>query len=272
MAGLLLIPKEGKLKKYIIQWTKIIAGSIALCVLYGCMEQEPSIAQGNEVQPQVAYPANSHTSKTKTTKPRVSSSSRAVPNKVTPRIAPAIRQKDMSQQNAEDTLGSKDTPYTQNILEEISGEQNNEEVEEDGRAYRAVITYKPGTKIKHGKETLYYLDGGVAQIAFYVDGKKEGLYQIFSQKGVLIYEAHYSAGVLHGLCRLFDITNGNLKSEMNFVDGLQDGEMKIYDTSGLPWHSLQYKDGKKEGIAKEFDEQGKVIREVMYRDDKEIKQ
>ncbi|WP_369699040.1 toxin-antitoxin system YwqK family antitoxin, partial [uncultured Helicobacter sp.] len=67
-------------------------------------------------------------------------------------------------------------------------------------------------------------------------------------------------------------TNGNLKSEMNFVDGLQDGEMKIYDTSGLPWHSLQYKDGKKEGIAKEFDEQGKVIREVMYRDDKEIKQ
>ena len=138
------------------------------------------------------------------------------------------------------------------------------------RTYQAVITYKPGTKIKHGKETLYYLDGALAQVAFYVDGKREGLYQIFSQRGVLIYEAYYNGGVLHGLCRLFDVKNGSLRSEMNFVYGTQEGEMKIYDTSGALWHSIEYKNGKKNGIAKEFDENGKIVREVIYRDDIEI--
>ncbi len=36
-------------------------------------------------------------------------------------------------------------------------------------------------------------------------------------------------------------------------------------------YQLQYKQGKKEGIAKELDSNGKVVREVRYVNDKEIK-
>ena len=70
--------------------------------------------------------------------------------------------------------------------------------------------------------------------------------------------------------RLICVKNGSLRSEMNFVYGTQEGEMKIYDTSGALWHSIEYKNGKKNGIAKEFDENGKIVREVIYRDDIEI--
>ena len=162
--------------------------------------------------------------------------------------------------------------YTQEMLENITGEEKNEQIQEDGRTYNAQITYKNGTKIKHGKEILYYLDGGVAQRAFYVDGKREGLFQMFSQKGVLIYEAHYRNGLLHGPCRLFDVASGKIKSEMNFAYGLQEGQMNIYDIkNGKLWHQLHYKQGKKEGRAVEFDESGKIVREVFYSQDMEIK-
>lgn len=172
--------------------------------------------------------------------------------------------------NPQDSQSTK--KYTQEMLENITGEERNEQVEEDGRTYNAHITYKNGTKIKHGKEILYYLDGGVAQRAFYIDGKKEGLFQMFSQKGVLIYEAYYRNGLLHGPCKLFDVASGKIKSEMNFAYGLQVGQMNIYDIkSGKLWHQLHYKQGKKDGKAVEFDESGKIVREVFYRDDIEIR-
>lgn len=162
--------------------------------------------------------------------------------------------------------------YTQEMLENITGQESKEQVQEDGRTYNAHITYKNGTKIKHGKEILYYLNGGVAQKAFYVDGKREGLFQMFSQKGVLIYEAYYRNGLLHGPCKLFDVTSGKIKSEMNFAYGLQEGQMNIYDVkNGKLWHQLYYKQGKKEGKAVEFDESGKIVREIFYRDDMEIR-
>lgn len=161
--------------------------------------------------------------------------------------------------------------YTQEMLENITGEEKNEQIEEDGHIYNAHITYKNRTTIKHGREILYYLNGEVAQRAFYVDGKREGLFQIFSQKGVLIYEAYYHNGLLHGPCKLFDVASGKLKSEMNFAYGLQVGQMNIYDIkNGKLWHQLHYKQGKKEGKAVEFDESNKIVREVFYHDDVEI--
>ena len=175
----------------------------------------------------------------------------------------------MTQNTTQSTIHNT---YTQEMLENITGEQSDEQVEENGHIYNVQITYKNGTKIKHGKEILYYLDGQIAQKVFYVEGKREGLFQIFSQKGVLIYEAYYHNGVLHGPCRLFDITSGKIKSEMNFAYGLQEGQMNIYDaTNGKLWHQLHYKQGKKEGRAVEFDESGRIVREVFYSQDMEIK-
>ena len=59
---------------------------------------------------------------------------------------------------------------------------------------------------------------------------------------------------------------------MNFAYGLQEGQMNIYDIkNGKLWHQLHYKQGKKEGKAVGFDESGKIVREVFYNQDMEIK-
>lgn len=182
---------------------------------------------------------------------------------------------------AQDTQSSEDSkasqtptqmPYSQQELESITGEHSQEEVIENGQIFKALITYKPGTKIKHGKEVLYYPNNAIAQNTFYVDGQKEGIVQIFTQKGVLIYEAIYLNDKLHGLCRMFDVRSGKLRSEMNFAHGVQDGVMNIYSTDGKLWHQLYYKAGKKEGMAKEFDKNGKVILERFYKNGNEILQ
>lgn len=60
--------------------------------------------------------------------------------------------------------------------------------------------------------------------------------------------------------------NGNLATELPV-----NGEAKIYYENGKIKESVPVKNGKREGIAREYDETGKVIKETLYRNDKEIK-
>ncbi len=258
-----------------LKWIYLIVVAVCAGGFYACAEQEPtppaqptqhtSAKSQNTKSPQKNLQNTPQkTSQANTQKSLIESKKQE--HKKTPDSTKALESSTKKTSKPADT----DSKYTQNMLENINGEQRKEEVEEDGHTYEAIITYKPDTKIKHGKETLYYLGGGVAQVAFYIDNKKEGLYQIFSQEGVLVYEAYYKNGLLHGLCRIFEVKSGKLKSEMNFANGAQEGEMRIYDTAGRLWHTLEYRGGKKNGTAKEFDDNGKVVREVLYSNDMEI--
>ena len=60
--------------------------------------------------------------------------------------------------------------------------------------------------------------------------------------------------------------NGNLATELP-----ANGEAKIYYENGKIKESVPVKNGKREGIAREYDETGKVIKETLYRNDKEMK-
>ena len=60
--------------------------------------------------------------------------------------------------------------------------------------------------------------------------------------------------------------NGNLATELP-----ANGEAKIYYENGKVKESIPIKNGKREGVGKEYDETGKVIKETLYRNDKEIK-
>lgn len=168
------------------------------------------------------------------------------------------------------TTPIESTPSFDTLTANLVGEIREEIVEEDDLTFQAHTSYKQGTNTKHGKETLYYLEGGIARIAFYNEGKLVGLYQMFSPKGVLVYEAYYQNGLLHGLCKIFDVQSGILKSEMNFAYGKQEGIMRIYQ-NGVIWYELHYHQGKKNGTAKTFNNQGKVIAEDLYNNDDLIK-
>ena len=49
------------------------------------------------------------------------------------------------------------------------------------------------------------------------------------------------------------------------------GEAKIYYENGKVKESIPIKNGKREGVGREYDEAGKVIKETLYRNDKEMK-
>lgn len=60
--------------------------------------------------------------------------------------------------------------------------------------------------------------------------------------------------------------NGNLAAELP-----ANGEAKTYYENGKVKESIPIKNGKREGVGREYDEAGKVIKETLYRDDKEMK-
>ena len=60
--------------------------------------------------------------------------------------------------------------------------------------------------------------------------------------------------------------NGNLAAELP-----ANGEAKIYYENGKVKESVQVKNGKREGIGREYDETGKIIKETLYKNDKEVK-
>ena len=60
--------------------------------------------------------------------------------------------------------------------------------------------------------------------------------------------------------------NGNLAAELP-----ANGEAKTYYENGKIKESVPVKNGNREGVGREYDETGKVIKETLYRNDKEIK-
>lgn len=232
--------------------------------MLGCVNKPESSSSQQTTQPQA------HKSQPKAIKKRPMQTAPKAPIDeplIHVQDEPALQPQEEDSQTSQEMSS---TSYSQQDLENITGDQSQEEVIKNGQTYQASITYKPGTKIKHGKEVLYHPNRTIAQILFYVDGQKEGRIQIFSQRGVLVYEAFYVNGKLHGICKMFDVKSGKLKTEMNFADNLQDGVMNIYNVHGKLWHQLIYKQGKKEGVAKEFDENGKVISQRFFKNDNEV--
>ena len=65
--------------------------------------------------------------------------------------------------------------------------------------------------------------------------------------------------------------NGNLAVEIPMKNGEVNGEAKNYYENGKIKEVYSFKNGKKEGIGKEYSETGEIIKEVLYKDDEEVK-
>ena len=65
--------------------------------------------------------------------------------------------------------------------------------------------------------------------------------------------------------------NGNLAFEIPMKNGAINGEVKIYYENGKIKEIIPVKNGKKEGIGREYNETGEIIKEILYKDDEEVK-
>ena len=65
--------------------------------------------------------------------------------------------------------------------------------------------------------------------------------------------------------------NGNLAFEIPMKNGAINGEVKIYYEIRKFKEIIPVKNGKREGIGREYSETGEIIKEVLYKDDEEVK-
>ncbi|MCQ2263675.1 MAG: hypothetical protein MJZ70_05270 [Bacteroidales bacterium] len=120
-------------------------------------------------------------------------------------------------------------------------------------------------------------------------GKKEGFWKKYDDKGVLLYEGTFNNGVPVGTFKYYH-ANGKLKSTTNFIQGthkvhtilfdqneklaaegdfvdqLKDGEWIYYSEKGTTIKTENYKIGKKHGDFKTFSAETGLLLEVCHYD------
>jgi|TARA_B110000240_G_scaffold174638_1_gene201240 antitoxin component YwqK of YwqJK toxin-antitoxin module len=82
----------------------------------------------------------------------------------------------------------------------------------------------------------------------------------FYENGQLRDEINYSNGEEDGLKRIY-YENGQLQFEVRFKNGKEDGPIKSYHQNGKIWFEGKYVNGEEDGISKEYNKNGGLIRE-----------
>ncbi|MFT3740052.1 MAG: toxin-antitoxin system YwqK family antitoxin [Breznakibacter sp.] len=107
-------------------------------------------------------------------------------------------------------------------------------------AVSAKEQYKMG--IKHGKSTIFYPNGRVAEEVTWADGKKEGLWLQFYESGKIKMESGNRNDNPHGPYKYY-FENG--KQEVNglYQDGLENGNWTFYKEDGKFDYELEFEKG-----------------------------
>lgn len=88
---------------------------------------------------------------------------------------------------------------------------------------------------------------------YYTDGSLKG-------------ECEFKDGVANGLCKMF-YEDGKIESEIYYIDGIQHGKATWYYPNGNIDTETNFINGKKEGISKEYYESGELKAEGNYKND-----
>jgi antitoxin component YwqK of YwqJK toxin-antitoxin module len=99
--------------------------------------------------------------------------------------------------------------------------------------------------VYNGPYEAYYEEGYIKQKGQYVNGVMEGVWTTYYKDfpGVVKEEVTFAGGVENGPFREYH-TNGKLLAEGNYKDEFEDGELKVYDTTGVLRKIYMYKDKK----------------------------
>lgn len=98
---------------------------------------------------------------------------------------------------------------------------------------------KKGTQLAHGAYVEYHPNGKLATKGQFADGLKVGTWTFYDEAG-------------------------NVRSTAEFKDGGWDGKRVMYFPNGKPQLVEEYRDGRKHGLVKELAEDGRVVSQVRY--------
>ncbi|MFH1074464.1 MAG: toxin-antitoxin system YwqK family antitoxin [Candidatus Firestonebacteria bacterium] len=143
-------------------------------------------------------------------------------------------------------------------------------------------------KIPDGAYKIYYKDGKTPRLEYTFKAGHKVAAKIFTEEGLLQYDAEYKNGLLDGKKTLYykDKTpmqiisyrkgkkngiyiayhqTGKIEYEENYREEVKQGKRKTYYASGAPESEETYKDDVLDGPWKKYWENGKVKGETFYK-------
>lgn len=120
-----------------------------------------------------------------------------------------------------------------------------------GEEYTDIYSYKNGEL--DGLNVVYYKND-IKEIGHWKDGKQNGLFQMYTEDGILIDSGTFKNGERDGLTEQFYNDTGKLRVSANYKNGVLDGEFKVYYPNGNLQGEVTYKNGEMNGEYKEYNE------------------
>lgn len=122
-----------------------------------------------------------------------------------------------------------------------------------------------GSKPK--ENVLYYKENGaVLRRYFTVKDKIEGAMTEYFSNGKIKIERNFKDGIQTGPTTAY-YPDGNLKEKQYYKNGALDGGDTLFYPDGKPQFIVQFKDGKKDGALQKWTEDGKLFFEALYQMD-----
>ena len=128
--------------------------------------------------------------------------------------------------------------------------------------YTDIYSYKNGEL--DGLNVVYYKNN-IKEIGHWKDGKQNGLFQMYTEDGILIDNANFKDGERDGVTEQFYNDTGKLRVSANYKNGVLEGEFKAYYPNGNLQGEVNYVNGEMNGEFKEYHENKKIRLSGSYK-------
>lgn len=128
--------------------------------------------------------------------------------------------------------------------------------------YLNIYSYKDGEL--NGLNVIYYIDS-IKELGHWKEGKQNGLFQLYTEDGILIESANFKNGEMNGEFKEY-YENGNIRFTGSYKESLQDGEWKFYLKNGNLQTIANYKSGELNGLKEDYYENGKLWTRQEFKD------
>lgn len=152
----------------------------------------------------------------------------------------SVLKKDTSKKEGVYTLISSEGDTLEKALYSNGQLDGNRYLFKNGKVF-IIETYLKGAY--HGPYTAYFDDGQLKQVGFYKNNQMDSIWTTYytEKPDQVKEEVTFRNGIENGPFKEYHL-NGKLAAEGNYVDEFEDGEIKVYDTTGILKKIYVYKD------------------------------
>lgn len=162
-------------------------------------------------------------------------------------------------------LPAEDEFRLQNInskLYDESGKLFSGRVKSESDLYLNIYSYKDGEL--DGLNVIYYKNQ-IKEIGHWKEGKQNGLFQLYTEDGILIDNALFKNGERDGITEQFYSDTGKIRVSVNYKNGILDGEYREYYENEKIKFVGNYKENLQDGEWKFYLEKGNLQSIVNYK-------